>query len=119
MTNLLPFSVPPRFVEVPQDQSVIEGQPASFRCRAHGYPPPNVQWIKDNIVQPTTSRQILEHLEGGSQLSFRYIRRIADRGQYECVASSEAGTVVARARLNVVARGEFDDLVHGPEAIRT
>lgn len=99
------FSVPPRFVEVPQDIDVVEGQPASLRCRAHGYPPPNVQWIKDNIIQPTTSRQSLDALEGGSQLSFRYIRRIADRGQYDCVASSEAGTVVARAQLRVVARG--------------
>ena len=73
----------PEFLDVPLEQSLIEGSDAVVQCPAYlGHPPATLQWFKDNseILSTPGSRFSVEtdglHIENvGMQ----------DRGEYRCL----------------------------------
>uniref|UniRef100_A0A8C3UKJ3 Ig-like domain-containing protein n=1 Tax=Catharus ustulatus TaxID=91951 RepID=A0A8C3UKJ3_CATUS len=77
----------PRFLVVPTDQTVTEGQSVDFPCSAEGHPPPVITWTRAGGPLPSDRRH--------SVLSTGTLRvgRVAlhDHGQYECHAISAIG----------------------------
>ena len=50
----------PVIIEQPVDVTVRRNDPATLNCKTEGYPPPNVEWIKDNIkIRPSKNPMIL------------------------------------------------------------
>ena len=76
---------PPIFEEVPTQQAVMFTQPATFHCKAQGYPQPTVQWYKDENV-----------LEGKSGPALVFdATKISDRGFYHCVVTNSEGELTS------------------------
>ncbi|XP_069099312.1 peroxidasin homolog [Pleurodeles waltl] len=87
----------PRFLVVPTDQEVTEGQDVEFQCSAEGNPPPGIAWTKAGRPLPNDHRHII--------LSSGILRvssvALQDQGQYECHAISAVGVRVHPVLLSV------------------
>ena len=75
------------FVEAPEinvsvQSSYKEGSAVSLTCIASGKPDPDVQWIKNGMVESYGKKT--------ADLTFRSITR-RDDGQYTCKANNSAG----------------------------
>ena len=72
---LAPVTVPPSFTTTPINQTVQEGDEATFNCRVTGNPTPTITWLKDG----TTVGQ-------GDTLNFKVNRN--HTGKYWCTADN-------------------------------
>ncbi|OPJ84914.1 peroxidasin [Patagioenas fasciata monilis] len=90
----------PRFLLIPTDQTVTEGQSVDFPCSAEGHPPPVITWTRAGGPLPSDRRH--------SVLSTGVLRvtRVAlhDQGQYECHAISAIGVRTIPVQLSVTPR---------------
>uniref|UniRef100_A0A8C5TAV9 Ig-like domain-containing protein n=1 Tax=Malurus cyaneus samueli TaxID=2593467 RepID=A0A8C5TAV9_9PASS len=90
----------PRFLVIPTDQTVTEGQSVDFPCSAEGHPPPVITWTRAGGPLPSDRRH--------SVLSTGTLRlaRVAlhDHGQYECHAISAIGVSTRPVQLSVTPR---------------
>ncbi|CAH3112342.1 unnamed protein product [Pocillopora meandrina] len=85
----LTFAVLSYFQSRPANQSVQEGDEASFHCGAMGNPTPKISWFKDGRSVGT-----------GNTLSFVAFRNRS--GEYWCSANNGLGSAInASAQLNV------------------
>uniref|UniRef100_A0A672V6J1 Roundabout guidance receptor 3 n=1 Tax=Strigops habroptila TaxID=2489341 RepID=A0A672V6J1_STRHB len=104
-SGTLTVHVPPQLVTGPHDQVVPLGRSVTFQCQSRGNPPPAVFWQKEGsqtLLFPGQS----PHPSGrfavspGGSMTISEVQR-SDSGNYLCQAISVAGSVLARARLDV------------------
>ncbi|KAM6234885.1 roundabout homolog 3 [Spheniscus humboldti] len=104
-SGTLTVHVPPQLVTGPRDQTVTPGQSVTFQCQSKGNPPPAVFWQKEGSQTLLVPGQPL-HPTGRFSVSPGGAITIADvqptdAGYYLCQAISVAGSVLAKARLEV------------------
>uniref|UniRef100_A0A670Y509 Roundabout guidance receptor 2 n=1 Tax=Pseudonaja textilis TaxID=8673 RepID=A0A670Y509_PSETE len=101
----LTVRAPPQFVVRPRDQIVAQGRTVTFPCETKGNPQPAVFWQKEgsqNLLfpnQPLQPNARYSVLPTGD-LTITNIQR-ADAGYYICQALTVAGSILAKAQLEV------------------
>uniref|UniRef100_A0A672FA99 Roundabout, axon guidance receptor, homolog 2 (Drosophila) n=1 Tax=Salarias fasciatus TaxID=181472 RepID=A0A672FA99_SALFA len=95
----------PQFVVRPRDQIVSQGRTASFPCETKGNPQPAVFWQKEgsqNLLFPNQPQQPSSRfsVSPGGDLTISSVQR-ADAGYYICQALTVAGSILAKAQLEV------------------
>ncbi|KAK4809408.1 hypothetical protein QYF61_009663 [Mycteria americana] len=117
-SGTLTVHVPPQLVTGPRDRSVAPGQSVTFQCQSKGNPPPAVFWQKEGSQtllvpgQPPHPTGRFSVSPGGA-ITIADVQP-ADAGYYLCQAISVAGSVLAKARLEV----EEVPAQHRPPVIR-
>ncbi|XP_043974397.1 roundabout homolog 2 isoform X3 [Gambusia affinis] len=96
---------PPQFVIRPRDQIVSQGRTATFPCEAKGNPQPAVFWQKEGsqiLLFPNQPQQPNSRfsVSPGGELTISSVQR-ADAGYYICQALTVAGSILAKAQLEV------------------
>ncbi|XP_068028053.1 roundabout homolog 3 [Anomalospiza imberbis] len=104
-SGTLTVHVPPQLVTRPHDQAVSPGQSVTFQCQSKGNPPPAVFWQKEGSQTllfpgqpPIPSGRVWVSPSGA--LTIVNVQP-SDAGHYLCQAISVAGSVLARAGLEV------------------
>ncbi|XP_051962869.1 roundabout homolog 2 isoform X4 [Xyrauchen texanus] len=95
----------PQFVIRPRDQIVAQGRTATFPCETKGNPQPAVFWQKEgsqNLLFPNQLQQPNSRfsVSPSGDLTITTIQR-ADAGYYICQALTVAGSILAKAQLEV------------------
>ncbi|XP_072248267.1 roundabout homolog 2 isoform X2 [Leuresthes tenuis] len=95
----------PQFVIRPRDQIVSQGRTATFPCEAKGNPQPAVFWQKEgsqNLLFPNQPQQPNSRfsVSPSGELTISSVQR-ADAGYYICQALTVAGSILAKAQLEV------------------
>ncbi|KAM6191116.1 roundabout homolog 3 [Sarcoramphus papa] len=104
-SGTLTVHVPPQLVTGPRDQTVSPGQSVTFQCQSKGNPPPAVFWQKEGSQtllfpgQPPHPTARFSVSPAGA-ITIADVQP-ADAGYYLCQAISVAGSVLAKARLEV------------------
>ncbi|XP_075765709.1 roundabout homolog 3 isoform X1 [Pelodiscus sinensis] len=101
----LSVHVPPRLVTHPRDQIVAQGRTVTFHCETKGNPPPAVFWQKEGsqiLLFPSQPPQPLGRfaVSPSGEMTITEVQR-ADSGYYMCQAISVAGSILAKALLEV------------------
>nr|XP_038937336.1 roundabout homolog 3 isoform X7 [Rattus norvegicus]XP_038937337.1 roundabout homolog 3 isoform X7 [Rattus norvegicus] len=101
----LSVHVPPQFVTKPQNQTAAPGENVSFQCETKGNPPPAIFWQKEGsqvLLFPSQSLQPMGRLlvSPRGQLNITEVK-IGDGGYYVCQAVSVAGSILAKALLEI------------------
>lgn len=96
------FSVPPRFIKIPQDTIAYEKEDVEFSCQAFGKPEPKIQWLKNS--ETITVNDYLQFVNGYNLKILGLMEM--DAGIFQCVASNAAGNVQTAARLTVLKPGK-------------
>uniref|UniRef100_A0A3B1IE85 Roundabout, axon guidance receptor, homolog 2 (Drosophila) n=1 Tax=Astyanax mexicanus TaxID=7994 RepID=A0A3B1IE85_ASTMX len=96
---------PPQFVIRPRDQIVAQGRTATFPCETKGNPQPAVFWQKEgsqNLLFPNQPQQPNSRfsVSPSGDLTITGVQR-ADAGYYICQALTVAGSILAKAQLEV------------------
>ncbi|XP_036070756.1 roundabout homolog 2 isoform X6 [Oryzias melastigma] len=96
---------PPQFVVRPRDQIVAQGRTATFPCEAKGNPQPAVFWQKEgsqNLLFPNQPQQPNSRfsVSPSGELTISSVQR-SDAGYYICQALTVAGSILAKAQLEV------------------
>ncbi|XP_037124494.1 roundabout homolog 2 isoform X5 [Syngnathus acus] len=96
---------PPQFVIRPRDQIVAQGRSAAFPCETKGNPQPVVFWQKEgsqNLMFPNQPQQPNGRfsVSPSGALTIASVQR-ADAGYYICQALTVAGSILAKAQLEV------------------
>ncbi|XP_031752465.1 roundabout homolog 2 isoform X13 [Xenopus tropicalis] len=96
---------PPQFVIRPRDQIVAQGRTVTFGCEAKGNPQPAVFWQKEgsqNLLFPNQPLQPNSRysVSPTGDLTITSIQR-SDAGYYICQALTVAGSILAKAQLEV------------------
>ncbi|XP_029030352.1 roundabout homolog 2-like isoform X2 [Betta splendens] len=95
----------PQFVVRPRDQIVAQGRTATFPCETRGKPQPTVFWQREGSQdlmfpnQPTQGESRVSVSVNG-ELSISPVQR-SDAGYYMCQALTVAGSIMAKAQLEV------------------
>ncbi|NXK44421.1 ROBO3 protein, partial [Chauna torquata] len=110
--------VPPQLVTRPRDQTVPPGRSVTFHCETTGNPPPAVFWQKEGSQtllfpgQPPQPASRFSVAPSGA-MTIATVQP-TDAGYYLCQAISVAGSVLAKALLEV----EEAPTEHRPPVIR-
>nr|XP_043888905.1 roundabout homolog 2 isoform X4 [Solea senegalensis] len=96
---------PPQFVIRPRDQIVAQGRNAAFPCETKGNPQPAVFWQKEgsqNLLFPNQPQQPNSRfsVSPSGDLTISSVQR-SDAGYYICQALTVAGSILAKAQLEV------------------
>ncbi|XP_063812403.1 roundabout homolog 2 isoform X11 [Pseudophryne corroboree] len=96
---------PPQFVVRPRDQIVAQGRTVTFPCETKGNPQPAVFWQKEgsqNLLFPNQPQQPSSRysVSPTGDLTIANIQR-SDAGYYICQALTVAGSILAKAQLEV------------------
>uniref|UniRef100_A0A668ASC5 Roundabout, axon guidance receptor, homolog 2 (Drosophila) n=1 Tax=Myripristis murdjan TaxID=586833 RepID=A0A668ASC5_9TELE len=95
----------PQFVVRPRDQIVAQGRTATFPCETKGKPQPTVFWQREGSQdllfpnQPTQGDGRVSVSVNG-ELTITSVQR-SDAGYYTCQALTVAGSIMAKAQLEV------------------
>nr|XP_008534223.1 PREDICTED: LOW QUALITY PROTEIN: roundabout homolog 3 [Equus przewalskii] len=117
----LTVHVPPQLVTQPQDQMAAPGESVTFQCETKGNPPPAIFWQKEGsqvLLFPSQSLQPTGRFSVSprGQLNITEVQS-GDAGYYVCQAVSVAGSILAKALLEVKG-ASFDGLppiiIQGP-----
>ena len=101
------FSVSPQILLSPVHQSVIDGDPVNFTCRATGVPRPKLTWTLDGRKLPLGINQ--RKFERDSFLeSFLEMQRATKEmaGTYKCTAENKANRTSYSTTLQVFGRSD-------------
>ncbi|XP_074160002.1 roundabout homolog 3 isoform X3 [Sminthopsis crassicaudata] len=117
----LSVHVPPQLVTQPQDQIAAPGDTVTFQCETKGNPPPAIFWQKEGsqiLLFPSQPSQSTGRftVSPSGQLNITEVQS-GDAGYYVCQAVSVAGSILARASLEVkdVSLDDFPPIIlHGP-----
>uniref|UniRef100_A0A4X2LYF7 Roundabout guidance receptor 3 n=1 Tax=Vombatus ursinus TaxID=29139 RepID=A0A4X2LYF7_VOMUR len=117
----LSVHVPPQLVTQPQDQIAAPGDTVTFQCETKGNPPPAIFWQKEGsqiLLFPSQPSQSTGRftVSPSGQLNITEVQS-GDAGYYVCQAVSVAGSILARASLEVkdVSLDVFPPIIlHGP-----
>ncbi|XP_072182699.1 roundabout homolog 2 isoform X5 [Excalfactoria chinensis] len=101
----LTVRAPPQFVVRPRDQIVSQGRTVTFPCETKGNPQPAVFWQKEgsqNLLFPNQPLQPNSRysVSPTGDLTITNIQR-SDAGYYICQALTVAGSILAKAQLEV------------------
>ncbi|KAM6173865.1 roundabout homolog 3 [Erethizon dorsatum] len=101
----LSVHVPPQLVTQPQDQIAAPGDDVVFQCETKGNPPPAVFWQKEGsqvLLFPNQSLQPTGRflVSPRGQLNITAVQS-GDAGYYVCQAVSVAGSILAKALLEI------------------
>ncbi|XP_065431743.1 roundabout homolog 2 isoform X23 [Chrysemys picta bellii] len=101
----LTVRAPPQFVIRPRDQIVAQGRTVTFPCETKGNPQPAVFWQKEgsqNLLFPNQPLQPNSRysVSPTGDLTITNIQR-TDAGYYICQALTVAGSILAKAQLEV------------------
>ncbi|GAB1300377.1 Roundabout homolog 2 [Apodemus speciosus] len=101
----LTVRAPPQFVVRPRDQIVAQGRTVTFPCETKGNPQPAVFWQKEgsqNLLFPNQPQQPSSRcsVSPTGDLTITNIQR-SDAGYYICQALTVAGSILAKAQLEV------------------
>uniref|UniRef100_A0A8C9P8M5 Roundabout homolog 3 n=1 Tax=Spermophilus dauricus TaxID=99837 RepID=A0A8C9P8M5_SPEDA len=101
----LPCLVPPQLVTQPQDQMAAPGENVAFQCETKGNPPPAIFWQKEGsqvLLFPSQSLQPTGRFSVSprGQLNITEVQS-EDAGYYVCQAVSVAGSILAKALLEI------------------
>ncbi|KAG7478491.1 roundabout-like 2 isoform X5 [Solea senegalensis] len=101
----LTVRAPPQFVIRPRDQIVAQGRNAAFPCETKGNPQPAVFWQKEgsqNLLFPNQPQQPNSRfsVSPSGDLTISSVQR-SDAGYYICQALTVAGSILAKAQLEV------------------
>uniref|UniRef100_A0A8U8B1T3 Uncharacterized protein n=1 Tax=Geospiza parvula TaxID=87175 RepID=A0A8U8B1T3_GEOPR len=117
-SGTLTVHVPPQLVTGPHDQAVTHGQSVTFQCQSKGNPPPAVFWQKEGSQTllfpgqpPVPSGRVWVSPSGA--LTIVNVQP-SDAGHYLCQAISVAGSVLARAGLEVTGGKSTPIELHPP-----
>ncbi|XP_007164169.1 roundabout homolog 2 [Balaenoptera acutorostrata] len=96
---------PPQFVVRPRDQIVAQGRTVTFPCETKGNPQPAVFWQKEgsqNLLFPNQPQQANSRcsVSPAGDLTITDTQR-SDAGYYICQALTVAGSILAKAQLEV------------------
>ncbi|XP_075710600.1 roundabout homolog 2 isoform X9 [Rhinoderma darwinii] len=95
---------PPQFVVRPRDQIAAQGRTATFPCETKGNPQPAVFWQKEgsqNLLFPNQPQPNSRYsVSPTGDLTIANIQR-SDAGYYICQALTVAGSILAKAQLEV------------------
>ncbi|KAF5924791.1 hypothetical protein HPG69_006935 [Diceros bicornis minor] len=103
--TILNLFAPPQFVVRPRDQIVAQGRTVTFPCETKGNPQPAVFWQKEgsqNLLFPNQPQQPNSRcsVSPTGDLTITNIQR-SDAGYYICQALTVAGSILAKAQLEV------------------
>ncbi|MEQ2188722.1 Roundabout 2, partial [Goodea atripinnis] len=95
----------PQFVVRPRDQIVAQGRTATFPCETRGKPQPTVFWQREgskDLLFPNQPAQGDERVtvSVNGELTISSVQR-SDAGYYICQALTVAGSIMAKAQLEV------------------
>ncbi|XP_069470643.1 roundabout homolog 3 isoform X2 [Ambystoma mexicanum] len=101
----LSVHVPPQLVTRPRDQIVAQGRTVTFHCDTKGNPPPAVFWQKEGsqiLLFPSQPPQPVGRfsVSPSGELTITEVQT-GDSGYYMCQAISVAGSILAKALLEV------------------
>ncbi|XP_007950326.1 roundabout homolog 3 [Orycteropus afer afer] len=101
----LSVHVPPQLVIQPQDQMAAPGESVAFQCETKGNPPPAIFWQKEGsqvLLFPSQSLQPTGRflVSPRGQLNITEVQS-GDAGYYVCQAVSVAGSILAKALLEI------------------
>ncbi|XP_054379621.1 roundabout homolog 3 isoform X2 [Pongo abelii] len=101
----LSVHVPPQLVTQPQDQMAAPGESVAFQCETKGNPPPAIFWQKEGsqvLLFPSQSLQPTGRFSVSprGQLNITAVQH-GDAGYYVCQAVSVAGSILAKALLEI------------------
>ncbi|XP_008575554.1 PREDICTED: roundabout homolog 3 [Galeopterus variegatus] len=101
----LSVHVPPQLVTQPQDQMAAPGESVAFQCETKGNPPPAIFWQKEGSQVLLFASQTLQptgrfSVSPRGQLSITGVQH-GDAGYYVCQAVSVAGSILAKAMLEI------------------
>ncbi|XP_012721740.2 hemicentin-1 [Fundulus heteroclitus] len=105
-TASLTYAEVPRITVTQQVVLVSAGSDATLECQATGIPPPLVHWFKGELE--VGSAPFVEQDVHRGTLQIRGVQEV-DAGQYNCVASSSAGTSTGAVMLEVGASPLFSE----------
>ncbi|PFX12102.1 Fibroblast growth factor receptor 3 [Stylophora pistillata] len=88
-------------------QSVAEGSPVNFSCRASGVPTPTLVWVLNNDGYRHCDISQTEH-DGESLLVIPIVTK-AMNGTYKCEARNKANTTSSTATLRVYGKFNYND----------
>ncbi|XP_043390034.1 roundabout homolog 3 isoform X7 [Chelonia mydas] len=102
--HVSPF-LPPQLVTRPRDQIVAQGRTVTFHCETKGNPPPAVFWQKEGsqiLLFPSQPPQPMGRfsVSPSGEMTITEVQT-ADSGYYMCQAISVAGSILAKALLEV------------------
>lgn len=83
---------PPKFVVPLKNVNVEEGQCATLLAKVDAYPYPNIQWFKDGISLPASTRTLPNYDFNTGLVSLRISDvQLADFGNYTALAQNKVG----------------------------
>ena len=94
----------PKFTKDLEDQEAIDGSTVTFECGVTGKPEPKIQWYKDGKVIKNTV-DFKQTYDGTTAKLVLAEILPEDSGEYECVATNQAGEDYVIAKLTVT--GEY------------
>ncbi|XP_043261539.1 uncharacterized protein LOC122402644 [Colletes gigas] len=98
---------PPKFVKLPTDSLVAEGENAIFECAVIGEPKPELRWFSDSVEITANERILMKQTEDGTGILKILSAIPEDRGNYVVKATNVHGKAKAFARLVVRSLGDF------------
>ncbi|XP_073459334.1 roundabout homolog 3 isoform X1 [Aquarana catesbeiana] len=105
VSGSLGVHVPPQLVTRPRDQIVVQGRTVTFQCETKGNPPPAVFWQKEGsqiLLFPSQPPQTVGRFSVSPSGELTIIDvQMGDSGYYMCQAISVAGSILAKALLEV------------------
>ncbi|XP_069055365.1 myotilin isoform X2 [Pleurodeles waltl] len=94
---------PPRFLTIPGDLELEEGRFCRIDFKVTGLPAPDVAWfLNGRPVRADEFHKMIVSEKGFHSLILEMVR-LADAGEYECVATNRAGKATFRMQLDVLA----------------
>ncbi|CAD1476295.1 unnamed protein product, partial [Heterotrigona itama] len=98
---------PPKFVKLPTDSLVAEGETAIFECAVIGEPKPELKWFSDSGEITKSERILIQRKEDGTSILKISSTIPEDKGNYVVRAFNALGEAKAFARLVVRSLGDF------------
>ncbi|OAD58515.1 Muscle M-line assembly protein unc-89 [Eufriesea mexicana] len=98
---------PPKFVKLPTDSLVAEGETAIFDCAVVGEPKPELRWFSDSGEITGNDRILIQRREDGTSILRISAAIPEDKGNYVVKAFNAHGEAKAFARLVVRSLGDF------------
>ncbi|BFG05551.1 titin [Drosophila madeirensis] len=96
----------PKFLAIPYNRVVEEGDSVRFQCAIGGHPTPWATWDKDGLIVTPTTRIAVKEVD---DLRFIEIDEVGfdDAGLYRITLENDFGRIEATARLDVIRSSRY------------
>ena len=93
-------SIAPVFAQPLRDQTVLDGQSATFTCKVTGSPDTVITWYKDDHLLPESEDFRQTYKDSVATLVVDEVFN-GDTGIYRCEAKNKAGCISVTSQLTV------------------